>query len=363
MNRRSTVTIYVRHYGDCKYTGRNDRAFSRDCLCVKWLRYSLDGRQYREAADTRAWAVAEEKRSELQARLDGGDVLKEKTLSFNRRITIKAAVDTFLTSKKDEGCGPATLTKLSHQLGRFEKWMVARGRLFPSDITPTDLIEYRATWDGMSGVTKQKQQQNIRGWIKASCEPNLALLRALKPIKLSKADIARLEPQPFTEAEIAKLLSHAKTPTMTALVHLQVSTGLAITDALQLERASIDGGWLRIRRQKTDRPVEQKLHDSLHQELLRLAGPRYVFEGGVSRLSVRMAELRDVMKRAGLWIKGNLSHRFRDTAVDYWIGQGCSLLEVASLLGDTVPTVEKHYRRLLSVRMKDRLEKIPTRTW
>jgi len=69
------------------------------------------------------------------------------------------------------------------------------------------------------------------------------------------------------------------------------------------------------------------------------------------------------MTDAGLWIKGNLSHRFRDTAVDFWLGQGCSILEVAAMLGDTVPIVEKHYRKLLSSRMAARLAKVPTRSW
>jgi integrase len=59
----------------------------------------------------------------------------------------------------------------------------------------------------------------------------------------------------------------------------------------------------------------------------------------------------------------NLFHRFRDTAVDYWLGEGCSVVEIAAMLGDTVPVVERHYRKLLSARMKERLAKIPTRSW
>jgi len=49
----------------------------------------------------------------------------------------------------------------------------------------------------------------------------------------------------------------------------------------------------------------------------------------------------------------NLFYRFRDTAVDYWLGEGCSVVEIAAMLGDTVPVVERHYRKLLSARMKE----------
>src|SRR5438034_8873322 len=67
MNRRSVVAIYVRHGGDCAFEGK---PFYRGCQCPKWLRWSFAGKQYRKAADTRAWGIAEERRAEQQAALD-----------------------------------------------------------------------------------------------------------------------------------------------------------------------------------------------------------------------------------------------------------------------------------------------------
>jgi integrase len=69
------------------------------------------------------------------------------------------------------------------------------------------------------------------------------------------------------------------------------------------------------------------------------------------------------MQDAGLWIKGNVSHRFRDTAVDYWLGKGCNLTEIAAMLGDTVAVCERHYANLASKRMEERLAKMPRRSW
>ena len=250
---------------------------------------------------------------------------------------------------------------------------------FPAQITASQLIEFRSGWTWKSGVTKQKAQQNFRGFLRSCCRENLPdLLRALKTIRLSKADVERLEPQPFSEAELTKLLAAVsetfpdqtdRIARVTALIHLQASTGLAARDAVQLQRADIAGGWLRIKRQKTGKPVEQKLDKGLYQELLAVANsnPKYIFWNGTSQAEVAtglwLDELRVVMKQAGLWIKGNLSHRFRDTAVDFWLGSGCSVVEIAAMLGDTVTIVERHCRKLMSKRMQERLAKVPTRSW
>lgn len=375
MNRRSVATVYVRHQGNCKYAGRADRSFARDCQCIKWLRFSVSGKQSRISSESRTWAVAEEKCRALQGRLDGGEAIAPPKQA---QRTIRQAIETLLTAKRSEGCTKRTVQSLECQLGRFEAFMSARSRFFPADITPHDLVEFRASWTDLSGLTRKQKQQSLRGFLKSCCTSNLpALLGVLKTMRLSKTDVARLEPRPFTEPEVERLMAQVqilyghepdRAARLTALMHLQISTGMAIHDTVNLERSSIDGGWLRIRRQKTNRPVEQKLTDELYAELLAVSiRDTHVFYNGLTQIhsavDAYMECIRAVMQAAGLWIKGNLSHRFRDTAVDYWIGKGCSLLEIASLLGDTVPTVERHYRSLLSVRLKARLEKIPARVW
>jgi integrase len=294
-----------------------------------------------------------------------------------KRPTITQAVETFITAKLSEGCGPSTIRKLRYQLGLFEQFLAERSKFFPVEITVTDVIEFRASWDWESGVTRQKAQQNLRSFLRSCCRENLAdLLTALKTIRLSKADIARLEPQPFSEDEIQKLLAQIPVTfngrpdiitRLTVLVHFMAATGVAIRDAVQMERANIAGGWLRFRRQKSNRPVEQRLDAGLCRELETLANGRYIFWGGTSSAAsaagLLQTYMRRVMKDADLWIDGNLFHRFRDTAVDYWFGQGASELEVATMLGDTVPIVERHYRKLMSKRLQARLAGVKVRAW
>jgi len=95
--------------------------------------------------------------------------------------------------------------------------------------------------------------------------------------------------------------------------------------------------------------------------------PRYVFWNGTSlptsATGLWQEDLRQLMRAAALYEKGNVSHRFRDTAVDFWLGAGWTLDDIADALGDTVAVVEKHYKDLASKRTEKRLAALPTRSW
>jgi len=386
MLQKSTVTIYVRHRAKCRYY---DKPYSRNCDCPKFLRYSGDvclcghshkGRQHRLPTRVRSWTEAEEKREEAQKRLEVGEETSLPVTGPQKTIT--QAIRTFLLAKEGEQRSHATIRKLRQQLGLFEQFLSARSRFFPSEITTDDVIEFRASWKWKSGVTRQKAQTNVKSFLRAACPHSDSLVKALGKITLSKVDHARLEPQPLTEKELTRLFAQVpktfasdadKISRMTALIHCQVATGLAIRDTIQLERENLTenelGCWLRINRQKTNKPVRQKIDKGLYQELLSVTNgnPKYVFWNGTSMptsaTGLWQADLRHLMKDAGLWIKGNLSHRFRDTAVDFWLSMGWTLDDIADALGDTVAVVEKHYKKLASARADERLSKLPTRSW
>jgi integrase len=67
------------------------------------------------------------------------------------------------------------------------------------------------------------------------------------PSTLRRPDKERTKPKPFTEAELKKLLAQVpktfpdpkKAPRLTTLIHVMVSTGLAIRDTVQLEHRHI----------------------------------------------------------------------------------------------------------------------------
>jgi integrase len=334
----------------------------------------VGGKRHRKPAKTRSWDAAEDKRIELQEQLDRGGAIIVRADAD--RPTLDQSVTTFIEAKRSEGISPRRVKKLEHQLTLFEQWTAERGKFYPQQLTASDVIEFRSSWDTREwkATTKVKAQQNLRTFLRFCCRENLNdLLSALKTIRLSKDDRERLEPKPFTEKEIKILLaqiprtfSSEQVAQATLLVKFMIATGTALRDTVQLKRESIRDGWLRLRRQKTGRPVVQRLDVALCKELSDGNG-KYVFwneEGLVtSAVTTWQDDLRELMKNAGLWIAGNTSHRFRDTAVDYWLGQGWSMTEIAAALGDTVAVCERHYADLASKRMEQRLAKAPVRQW
>jgi integrase len=315
---------------------------------------------------------------ELERKLNAGET---PVVSPDQKRTVADEIETHLNVKRISGkFSKATERKLIYHLGLFEKFLSNRSKFFPGDITVEDVRDFRSSWKWQSRVTQQKAQQNIRGFLrrcfKADQNKLGLLLGELGPIHLSAEDEERLEPQPFTDEEIQRLFAqipktfeNLKAERIAALIHCQLSTGLAIRDAIQLERKSIQSGWLEIKRQKTRKRVSQKLNDALYQELLKVTNgnPRYVFWNGTSlpesATGLWQADLRRLMRDAGVWIKGNLSHRFRDTAVDTWLNKlGWGMEDVARALGDTIAIVERHYASL-NKRAKERLAKLPTYSW
>jgi integrase len=370
------VRVFVRHKATCDHTGEEGHA---NCRCAKWLRYSRRGKQFRVPADTRSWAQAEEKARELERRLASGESPALPRPDQPKKATIADKIETFILSKQTEGLSKSTRRKLKYQLGLFERFMVARSKFFPDEITTDDVIHFRAGWKWESGVTRQKAQQNLRGFLRTACGGKQLedLLSVLKPIKLSKEDNVRLKPQPFSDKELAALTTQVpqtfpdstKAARMTALIHCQVETGLAIRDAVQLERDHIRDGWLQIERQKTGRPVRQPLRPGLYEELIAVTNgnPRYVFWNGTSlpesATGLWQEDLRTLMKDAGVWIKGNLSHRFRDTFVSKALSRGWSLGDVADALGDSLRVTERHYKSLCDPRQDNRMLALYQAAW
>jgi integrase len=176
---------------------------------------------------------------------------------------------------------------------------------------------YRNSLTDWSDKTRINAQKLLRTFLRISYNrPELA--NTLGAIEESKASRERSKPKPFTEAEVQKMLDVAgeifppdKAAKVRTFVRTAVSTGLACRDVVQLERASIEDGWLNVRRQKTGAPVMQKLDPALHAELLATlnGNPRYIFFDGRNAPSATncwLCDIRLLQKKAGVYIKGDL---------------------------------------------------------
>src|SRR5579864_4023141 len=223
--RKPVVEIYVRHADGCPRAFTNEKSarktgeFKRDescrtCDCPKWLRYSGDicacakphkGRQHRISAQTRSWRAAEGKRFELQERLEGKASAPTTSEAAPVGHSITQYVESLLRDKETSGVGVDFVAALKSQLARFEKFMSARGKFYPREITKNDIRDFRASWSESWGLLKRsKAQTNYKSFIRFCCEGDhrTQLLDAFPRMKSVKS-----EPHPFTDEEVKKLLA------------------------------------------------------------------------------------------------------------------------------------------------------------
>src|ERR1700704_1298491 len=131
-----SVTVFVRHSGDCQYKG--DESWRR-CNCRKHLRWSKDSKQHKRSAQTRSWQQAEDEKRKLEEQFKAG--ANPTRLETSDRKTLERAIELFISDKRSAGRGDAVVDKYERELRRFREFAEHRSKLFPSDIDGELLIE------------------------------------------------------------------------------------------------------------------------------------------------------------------------------------------------------------------------------
>jgi integrase/recombinase XerD len=370
-----SITIYVRHSADCRY--RDDETWKR-CNCRKHLRWSQDGKQYRRSAGTRSWEQAETERRKLEEQFAAG--AKPTVVTADDHKTIARAVELFLSEKKTEGVNGGVLKKYERELGRFKDFLHNRSVFFPSDIGKEVLTEYRATWDTVypSSATRQQVQSRVRRFLRFCHDAGwIERLPKLSPIKVDEPPTMPLSPEQYTTllTAVPTTFPGVKAGRVRALIQLMRHSGLAIRDAVTLERGEVvrDAKKKIYRvatsRQKTGTHVSVPIPDIVAKEILTVLNdnPRYVFWNGngkeQSAVTNWQHDLRALFRAT--FGKGThfTPHCLRDTAAVEWLSAGIPLEEVSKLLGHTsVKTTEKHYAPWVTAR-QDRLDTLVVATW
>jgi integrase/recombinase XerD len=161
-----------------------------------------------------------------------------------------------------------------------------------------------------------------------------------------------------------------------ALLQLMRYSGLAIRDAVTLERAEIQHdakrGIYRVTtsRQKTGTHVSVPIPADVAKELLALTNdnPRFLFWTGESGETIAKTwanrYIRPLFEAANIPCGGHmLSHRLRDTFAVDLLQKGVPMEEVSKLLGhESIRTTEKHYAKWVKGR-QDRLDALVTGAW
>jgi integrase/recombinase XerD len=370
------VTVFVRHKPQCPRAGEE---FHKNCKCRKHLRWSYGGKQFRQSAKTKSWEEAEKEKRRIEDKFDPKRPDAALTVNRETRKTTRNAIDTFVASKQSQGVSEVVINKYTRELNRLEEHFAARGKVFPSEITLDDLIEFRAGWVKAypSATTRQKVQERLRGFLRYCYEAgHIARIPTLSPIKPNAPST-----MPLTAKEYKTLLESVpkafsdpkKSARVRALIRLMRHSGLAIRDAVTLERSEILHDEKKklhrivTARQKTGTHVSVPLVPDVATELLAVlnGNPRFVFWSGNGRpesaLKTWHDDLRKLFDKAGM-PKGH-SHQLRDTFAVDMLAKGLPLQEVSRLLGhESIKTTERYYAKWVPER-QDRLDSLVVATF
>jgi integrase/recombinase XerD len=208
----------------------------------------------------------------------------------------------------------------------------------------------------------------------------LARLPKLKAIKVDEAPTMPLSKDEYgrllaTIEKIEKFPRRHERAAVHALIQLMRHTGLAIRDAVTLERNSLiqdqaKGIWrVATSRQKTGTHVSVPLPNAIAQEVLTVlnGNPRFVFWNGTSLEQSAVTDwqhdLRTLFRTAFGESTNFTPHCLRDTFAVGMLSAGVPIEEVSKLLGHTsVKTTEKSYSPWVRAR-QDRLDSLVVATW
>jgi integrase/recombinase XerD len=376
-----TITIFVRHKAECPRAGDE---FYKGCRCSKHLRWSHGGRQHRQAAKTRTWSIAEERRREVEAQFAAADPMhpvEVVRLEAQSGKTIERGIELFLSDKLTQGLDRDVLKKYDRELGRFREFMAKRSKFFPREIGQDDLTEFRAGWLDLypSSTTRAKVQERLRAFLRYCYELQLIdRVPKLSPITVDEPPTLPLSASQYKK--LLKVIPDEFTPTKAqrihALVRLMRYSGLAIRDAVTLERDqlkkdSIDGlDRIVTSRQKTGTHVSVPIPPDVAVEVKVAMGlnehPQYVFwNTGTGKPQTAVTnwqhDLRQVFRAAGM-PEGH-PHQLRDTFAVALLEKGVPLEEVSKLLGHkSIKTTEESYAPWVKAR-QDRLDSLVVGTW
>ena len=342
------ITIFVRHSADCEYQGDE---FCKRCNCRKHLRWTQNGRQYRRKAGCRSWAVAEEKKRELEDQVTG----RTPVLPTDEPKLIDEAIQLFKTDKENQKVTDGVLQKYARELERLKSFAQAKGVFTVGGLTRALLIEYQAMWEERypSSNTQQMVQARLKNFLRFCFDSKwLERVPRLSPIKadevptlpLTSREYQKLlEAIPKTFSELVhipksdKISEHTRASVVKnragrirALIQLMRHSGLAIRDAVTLGRDALiqekAKGFYRVvtARQKTGTHVSVPIPNAVAEQLFVVlnGNPKYFFwtGSGEERTAVShfQDDLRQLFKAAGIQSEGYMvSHRLRDTfAVD-----------------------------------------------
>jgi integrase/recombinase XerD len=287
-------------------------------------------------------------------------------------ITIVEAVSSF-RADEDGRCLEKTTVAQSRSLfeNQLLNWAVERGLILLTELTTPELTKFRASWGNGPNTTKRKHERLV-GFFNF-CIAN-DWLEKNPAARMKRVEEKRVPTDYFTREEFERVVDvtyayrdwqgghdfHARQKRMRALVLLMLWSGLAIKDAVTLEKQRLGKDERTVSVPSQNRspvyvPLPEDLVEMLHA--LPNSNPRYFFwsgkgdpetvkKGWQRTLRHLFREFAKITNPDGS-PKRCHPHMFRDTFAVELLLSGVPIDQVSLLLGHgSVKVTEKHYAPL-----------------
>lgn len=368
------VLLYKRHRADCDHA--DDKSYKR-CDCSVWIEFNDKGKQTRQSAKTRSWAIAAQLAAHIeQTHLDAA-LGKGPAPSEAKRVN--EAIALFMDSKRGEDLAANTLYKHTLTLNRLQSFCDAEGIFFVKDITLAHLATWRAGWTFESPLAKRNNQERVKSFFKFCFDAGLVPLNPAArlssiQVKADEAHTVRpFEPKEY-KAVLAAIPKSGLQPRnqarVKACMELQRWSGLSLVDAVCLSKDELQqaGKIFRVRtkRRKTGAHINNVIPEWLGKELLRVknGNPTYFFISGEATPKGAVSTIdkmyRHVFETAG--IEGT-SHMFRHTFSVELLKAGVDIRKVSKALGHSSVTITERYYAKWNKAQQDILDSDLARAW
>ncbi len=373
---RAVPVVHVRTKHDPKNCDKSDTSYLR-CSCPKYLLWYAEGKIRKEFVKTGDKEVAEQKAYEKESLFRAaaeGKPLPEKA----NHVSVQKVVTAFLATKQSQvDRGEMTQKhhdKLASELKELVEFCERSALLYIGEVKTAHLSTFTNEWQAASS-TFAKRLQRLRTFFDFAIEHEHLVknpARAKHSLKAPKPEDPK--PKALSQEQMEQLFASIpkvngqttgeQRTRLRAMMTLMRWTGLALRDALTIERAAFKqlngSGFYSVtgRRHKTGKPFYGTITGAVMKEILAGAIPngRYLFVPSVPEGERELDKL--VQTWGSLFAKlgevANLkdendeplsftSHWMRHSFVRWALDQQMSTEEVAYMIGDTVPVVARHY--------------------
>lgn len=277
------------------------------------------------------------------------DILSSETIkSTEENEKRNDLIDSFLSSKKIEGCSEKTITyyqsTISTCVSTIDKSI--------TDITTDDLrlylSDYQTTHD-VSRVTIDNIRRILSSFFSWLEDEDYIIKSPVR--RIHKVKTGHMVKNTFSDEELERMRDSASTMRDEAMLDILISTGMRVGELVNLDREDIDFNereCIVFGKGSCQRPVyfdaKTKLHLQQYLDSRKDSNPAlFVTLRGSKRMSINAVEsrLKNIGKAAG--VTNVHPHRFRRTMATMAIEKGMPIEQVQKLLGHVRIDTTLHY--------------------